>query len=63
MTRDEAKAIAVKAAYHHGYHHGYMPPNPNDFEPHEWVIEAILDAVAEAGLNTARSTFKGPPYL
>lgn len=56
MTRAEAKEFARKAALMHGRHHAYVPDSGDQFEPHEWVVVAILNAVnsLEYGMGTSQ---------
>ena len=57
MTRDQAIEIARAAAYAKYDSQSYLPKSPVEarhFQPHEWVIDAILNAVADADLAAAR---------
>lgn len=47
ITREEAIKIAQKHAYATAEEHAYLPKTTEAavlWQPHEWVVEAILDA-------------------
>lgn len=58
ITREEAIALAVDAAFTHGRHHSYVA---EPFQPHEWVIEAILAAANGITSNDGRWDTLSPP--
>lgn len=58
ITRQDAIAIATDAAFQHGRHHAYVT---EPFEPHEWVIEAVLSARNGVTSNDGRWDTLTPP--
>lgn len=46
--RQRAIQLARQAVIPHRSEHGYIPENPDEFQPHEWVLEAIVMALMES---------------
>jgi uncharacterized UBP type Zn finger protein len=59
VTREEAIKLARQMAKKHP--ENYIPWDIENFEPHEWVIQAILDAY-ELGYEDGRVFYNEEPY-
>lgn len=51
ITKEQAISIAKEYAFSHGSHHSYVS---EPFEPHEWVVEAIMEAANSIFSNDGR---------
>lgn len=46
--RQRALELARQAVIPHRRENAYIPENPDKFQPHEWVLEAIIMALKES---------------
>lgn len=46
--RQRALELARQAVIPHRSEHSYIPDNPDEFQPHEWVLEALIMALKES---------------